>query len=114
MIGLRIYLIAFFIMFAIYTLFVGSDHGWNLAPFAIEEIAGLTWPGQFTLDFSAYLVLSALWVAWRHKFTPVGIGLGLVASVGGILFLAPYLLYAISQADGDVKALLLGDQGANA
>ncbi len=110
MIALRIYLIAFYIMLVIYTLFVGSAYGWNFVPFAIEEIAALTWPGQFTLDFSAYLVLSALWVAWRHAFSRAGIVLGLIASVGGILFLAPYLLYAISQAKGDVKALVLGDR----
>ncbi len=110
MMGLRIYLIAFFAMFAIYTLLVGSAHGWNLAPFAIAEIAALTWPGQFTLDFSAYLVLSGLWVAWRHNFTPAGIALGLIASVGGILFLAPYLLYASFQANGDVKTMVLGNR----
>ncbi len=112
MIGLRIYLIAVFAMFTIYTLVVGSIHGWNLVAFGVEEITGLTWPGQFTLDFFTYLILSALWVAWRHKFTATGIVLGLIASVGGILFLAPYLLYAISQANGDAKALLLGDHAS--
>lgn len=112
--ALRVFLIAFFAMFFVYTLLVGSGHGWNLVPFALAEVGALTWPGQFTLDFSAYLILSGLWVAWRHEFTSAGIALGLVASVMGILFLAPYLLYASIKVDGDVKALLLGSQKAGA
>ena len=27
--------------------------------------------GEFVLDFAMYLVLSAIWLAWRHNFSPI-------------------------------------------
>lgn len=64
--------------------------------------------GQFNLDFSCLLVFSGLRLAWRNHFSPAGIALGLLGSVGGTLVLAPYLLFASLQAKGDVRVLLLG------
>jgi len=92
----------------VYTGIVGTTHGWNLAPVFFGDIAAMNWPGQFNLDFSCLLALSGLWLAWRHQFSPAGVALGLLGSVGGTLVLAPYLLFASFQAKGDVKALLLG------
>lgn len=92
----------------VYTGVVGTTHGWNLFPTFFGDIAAMNWPGQFNLDFSCLLVLSGLWLAWRNHFSPAGLALGLLGSVGGTLVLAPYLLLATIQAKGDVKVLLLG------
>lgn len=91
-----------------YTFMVGGAHGWNLLPVFFADIARLAWPGQFNLDFMCMLLMSALWVAWRHGFSGPGIALGLAASVGGTGFLAPYLLVLTFQTRGDMRALLLG------
>ena len=56
-----------------------------------------------------YLILSGLWIAWRHRFSTTGIVLGLIASVLGILFFAPYLLFVSILADGDTKKIVLGE-----
>ncbi|MCW8193711.1 hypothetical protein F6455_02795 [Proteobacteria bacterium 005FR1] len=108
----RVYLAAILLILAGYTLVVGANHGWNLLPIFFSDIAELSWHGQFNLDFMTFLGLSAIWVAWRHHFTAGGIVLGVVAFFGGMMFLAPYLLWASSQAGGDAKVLLLGDRRA--
>jgi hypothetical protein len=80
--------------------------------YAYAYIAAMTWPGQFNLDFLGFLVLSGVWLAWRHHFSPIGLGLGLMGLSGGILFLAPYLLIASYRAEGDVRILFLGKSRA--
>ena len=69
-------------------------------------------PAQFDVDFSCFLVLSGLWVAWRHHFSAAGLGLAVLAFFGGILFLSIYLLIASFQEQGDIKAVLLGRRRA--
>ena len=90
----RTLLVLMMISLVAYTLTAGVNHGWNLFPLFFGEIAAMTWSGQFNLDFTYFLVLSGLWIAWRHQFSPVGLILGLIATVGGIIFVAPYLLFA--------------------
>lgn len=92
-----------------YTGVVGTNHGWNLFPIFFGDIAAMTWPGQFDLDFTCLLTLSGLWLAWRHRFSPGGILLGLLGVVGGTLVLAPYLLLASYRVRGDMTALLVGE-----
>jgi len=104
----RAYLVIVIVGLAAYTLMVGFEHGWDLLPVFFGNIAEMTWPGQFNLDFLGFLGLSGIWVAWRHRFTAGGIGLGVIAVFGGMMFLAPYLLWASVQAGGDSKVLLLG------
>lgn len=89
-------------------MIVGLHHGWNLLPIFFGDIAAMTWPGQFNSDFTSFLLLSGLWLAWRHHFSPGGIILGVSGVFGGMMVLAPYLLCASFQVRGDVKALLLG------
>jgi hypothetical protein len=60
-----------------------------------------------------FILLSGLWLAWRHHFSPGGLLLGLVGVFGGIMLLAPYLLFASYKANGNVKVLLLGKVRAN-
>lgn len=97
-----------FIIIAIYTPFAIANDGWNLIPIFIGDITAVTWSGQFNLDFASYLIITALWVMWRHKFSMTGVLLGVIASVGGMLFFAPYLFFAAQRAD-DVRGLLLGE-----
>ncbi|WP_169977474.1 hypothetical protein [Tautonia rosea] len=104
----RVYLIGVMVCLSGYTVVVGIQHGWNLLPLFFSSIAEMSWPGQFNLDFMTFLGLSGIWVAWRHEFTGRGIALGIVAFLGGMMFLAPYLLWASVQAEGDMKVLLLG------
>jgi hypothetical protein len=106
----RLYLMIVLAVLAGYTLAVGLEHGWNLLPIFFSSIARINWPGQFNMDFLAFLSLSGLWVAWRHRFTAGAIGLGIIAVFGGMVFLAPYLLWASAQARGDVRVLLLGSR----
>ena len=91
-----------------YTLLVGLNHGWNLLPIFFGDMAAMTWPGQFNLDFFGFLLLSGLWLAWRHHFSPAGLALGVAGVLGGIGLLAPYLLLVCFQADGNIKEVLLG------
>jgi len=108
MTAFRTYLFVVLCCLAGYTLVVGLDHGWNLFPIFFSNIAAMGWPGQFNLDFMGFLGLSAIWVAWRHHFSGAGLALGVVAFVGGMMFLAPYLLWASARANGDPKIMLLG------
>ena len=104
----RTMLIAMFAVLAGYTGLVVANHGLDLIPVFFGDIAKMAWPGQFNLDFLFMLTLSATWVAWRHRFTPGGLALGLVALVGGASFLSIYLLIVSFQVKGDARALLMG------
>jgi hypothetical protein len=111
MVGMRVlqlYLLAVLAVNIIYTIIVGVNHGWNLFEVFFSNVAAVNWDGQFNVDFMSFLSLSGLWVSWRHGFSVGAIALGLVAFFGGILFLAPYLLWASWNAKGDVMTMLLG------
>lgn len=108
----RVYLGAVLACLAGYTLLVGMNHGWNLLPVFFANIAEMGWSGQFNADFMTFLGLSGIWVAWRHHFTGGGIVLGVVAFFGGMMFLAPYLLWASAKGGGDARILLLGSKRA--
>jgi hypothetical protein len=105
----RLFLVAVFVAISIYTLIVGLNHGWNLAPVFFGDMAQMAWPGQFNLDFMTFLLLSGLWLMWRHEFSLAGIGLGLVGVFGGMLFLSAYLLFASVRAKGNMATILLGE-----
>lgn len=108
MIIFRLLLILLTINILIYTATTGSNHGWNLVPVFFDDIAAMGWPGQFNTDFLSFLILSMSWTIWRNNFSPVGIVLGVLALFGGIMFLAPYLLFLNFQARGDMRTVLLG------
>ena len=108
----RTYLVVVLACLTGYTLLVGINHGWNLLPVFFSSIAEMSWSGQFNVDFMTFLGLSGIWVAWRHQFSGGAIALGVVAFFGGMMFLAPYLLWASAQAGGDAKVLLLGKNRA--
>ncbi|MEL6875120.1 MAG: hypothetical protein AAGM33_06540 [Pseudomonadota bacterium] len=103
-------LIILFVSIVGYTLVTVSNHGWGLVPVFFGDIAEMAWPGQFNFDFLGFLILSALWVAWRYKFSATGLLLSPLALTGGILFLSFYLL-VISFTEGEnIKSILLGKQ----
>ncbi|MGB0919794.1 MAG: hypothetical protein ACPG06_03575 [Alphaproteobacteria bacterium] len=102
------------LLFAVvaYTVPVLLNHGPNLFPVFFGDIAEGTWRGQFNVDFMGFLVLSAVWVAWRHGFKPLGLLLAAPAFLGGIPFLTTYLLIVSFQANGNMKVIMLGSSRA--
>lgn len=106
--GLRVLLVVAWLALAGYTGMVVARHGMDLLPIFLGDIARGGWPGQFNADFLCFLTLSALWTAWRNRFSPGGMALGVVAFFGGAGFLLPYLLFLSVQARGDVAAMLTG------
>lgn len=103
----RILLLTIFVVIAGYTAIVIANHGMGLLPIFFGDMATMAWPGQFNLDFLCMLLLSGTWVAWRHRFSPAGIMLGLLALFGGAFFLSAYLL-VVTVRERDVRILLLG------
>jgi hypothetical protein len=104
----RLILIAFTIIIVGYTLAAVANDGANLLPHFFAPIVALTWQGQFNLDFTTYLILSGIWMAWRGGFTRGSVALGILAPPFGILFFAPYLIYLVTKTSGDARKLLLG------
>ena len=110
----RLYLVSALATLLGYTLLVGGNHGWQLLPIFFSDIAEMSWNGQFNLDFTTFLGLSGLWVAWRQRFSPLGLALGVVALFGGMLFLASYLLFLSFRCQGRIEEVLLGKRGLSA
>lgn len=106
---LRLYAGIFLIVLLVYTGIVIVNHGANLVPIFFGDMAKMAWPGQFNLDFMGFLVLSALWVGWRHEYSLTGWVLTPLALFGGMLFLCIYILIVSARVNGDLKALLIGE-----
>lgn len=106
----RVFLAVLLLVLILYSGLVISNHGLGLFPVFFGDIRTMAWPGQFNLDFTFMLMLSALWVGWRHHFSPIGLALGLLALFGGSLFLATYLLVLSWRAQGDLSRILLGNE----
>ena len=112
MLPFRAYLVIAVVTISAYTIIVGMNHGWNLVPTAISDLAAMDWRGQFDLDFLFLLSLAGIWIAWRTGFSPAGCALGLFIFAGGMPFLAIYLLIAIYRSNGDIRRTLLGQHSA--
>lgn len=94
----------------IYTIIAIQNDGFSFLERAIEFAMSMTWMGQFALDFQCYLMLSALWVAWRNKFSMKASLLAVIALILGIVVFAPYLLYLLREEKGNLKKVLIGDR----
>lgn len=105
-------LVVLLVALVAYTTVVIANHGWGLFPIFFGDIMTMAWPGQFNVDFTGFLTLSAVWTAWRNHFSPLGLVLAVAAFFGGILFLSIYLLITSYDVKGDINALLLGKQRA--
>jgi hypothetical protein len=92
----------------VYTAVVVSNHGLDLFPVFFGDIARMEWPGQFNLDFSGLLTLSAFWLAWRNHFSAFGLCLGALGFLGGAPVLTAYLFIVSFRCSGDARILLLG------
>ena len=55
----RLLLIAIIATISIYTVNVIANHGWGLLPIFYGDIAKMGWPGQFNMDFHAFLILGS-------------------------------------------------------
>lgn len=108
----RAYQLFLLVAIVAYTAVTVARHGLNLFPDFTGAIAAMGWPGQFNVDFTGFLSLSAIWVAWRHRFSAAGLALGVLAFFGGSLFLSIYLLAHAARARGDARVLLLGESRA--
>ncbi len=111
MLGFRVLTLVVFGLLLAYTAVVAANHGLNLLPVFFGDMAKVDWPGQFNLDFMFMLTFSALWVSWRHRFSGAGMALGLLAFFGGALFLSAYLFVESLRVGGDMKRLVLGQNG---
>ena len=107
---LRIVLVIHLAILTAYTAIVIGNHGWNLMPVFFGDMALMGWPGQFNLDFIGFLMLSALWTAWRNNFSPLGLALAVVAFFGGMMFLSIYVLI-LSLTARDIQDIVLGSAG---
>jgi hypothetical protein len=108
MTAFRIFLLCFLVALLAYTAVTISREGWNLMPVFFNDMARMAWPGQFNLDFTGFLALSGLWVAWRDRFSPLALAMGVLAFFGGMLFLTIFLLVLTARAKGDMAQVLLG------
>jgi hypothetical protein len=112
MTAFRTLLALIFVAVVSYTVPVVAQHGLNLFPVFFGGIAKMGWAGQFNVDFTGFLTLSGLWLAWRHHFSPGGLALGVLGFFGGAPVLTAYLFVASLRAKGDVATLLLGQARA--
>ncbi len=112
MISFRVLLCAIIAVVGVYTAVTIANHGMGLYAIFFGDIMEMTWRGQFNLDFLCFLILSGVWVAWRHAFTATGLVLGFLAFNLGAPFLAFYLLVQSYRTRGNVPAMLLGEARA--
>jgi hypothetical protein len=110
---LRIVLVVHLALLTAYTAVVIGNHGMTLFPVFFGDIAAMGWPGQFNFDFTGFLILSALWTAWRNSFSPLGLLLAVVAFFGGMAFLSIYVLI-LSLSARDIQEILLGSAARRA
>ena len=68
MTAFKMFLFVVWVALIAYTGMVIAAHGLDLLPIFFGDIWKGSWPGQFNLDFSCFLMLSALWTAWRNGF----------------------------------------------
>ena len=106
----RLFLSVLLLVLVVYTGVVIARHCADFVSVFFGDMARMGWAGQFNLDFMGMLLLSALWMAWRHRFSVVGIALALLAGTAGTPFLCIYLLVQSVRHRGDARALLLGDR----
>ena len=107
MTAFRFFLIAFLVALLAYSGVTIANHGANLFPAFFGDMAEMGWPGQFNFDFMGFLMLSAIWTAWRNDFSGGGLGLAVLAFFGGMMFLCIYLLVLSYQTGGDAREIML-------
>lgn len=112
MTAFRFFLAVIGLTILFYTLPVVAHHGMGLLAVFFGDIAKMAWPGQFNVDFSSFLLMTMLWVAWRNGFSALGLLLALLVPVGGGMFTSFYVLFLTFATKGDIAAVLLGSERA--
>ncbi len=110
MLTLRLFLIASTVAIYALTVIAWVSQGINWPAVAVGDLRALNWRSQFNFDFIGYLIVFAIWVAWREGATVKGYVFGFLSIVLGGMFSFPYLLHATYASDGDMRALLLGSR----
>lgn len=105
---LTLLLVAMTIGVGVYTFMILSRADFSLFKVFFQQVREMGWGGQFNLDFMCYLLLSGLWIMWRDGFSGKSVLIGIAASVLGIVFFAPYLIWLLMQHKGDLRAVVLG------
>lgn len=90
--------------------FVAMRSGENLFEIFFRSMLNGDWAGQFNVDFLCYLILSGIWIMWRGNFRPLSIAIGSVASILGMVFFAPYLMWLTYIHRGDWQKILMGER----
>lgn len=112
MLVLRMICGVLFAILAIYTAITISRDGMDLVTPFFSDILSLTWPGQFNVDFSSYLVLGTIWFVWRNDGATLSLVLAPVVLTGGMLVLAAYLIWLSYRVDARMDVLFLGRRRA--
>ena len=73
-------LIGMTVLIILFTIMAVVDGGLDLFTPFLGPVFAMNWQGQFNVDFSTYLVLSGIWMAWRSGFSRGGLILGICAS----------------------------------
>jgi len=105
---LKLYLIVSTVLIFAVSIYVVATEGINWPVIFFGDIVSFDWRSQFNVDFLMHLLLLATWITWRENFTIKGYLFGFLSIFLGGMFGFPYLLYAIYQAGGDPKLVLLG------
>jgi len=97
----RMFLLAILAGLGVYTAMVIAHDGMDfLTPFN-SAVSMFGWQGQFNLDLIGLFALAAIWIAWRHRFSPAGLMLAVGPLLLGVLYVSGYLLLAsFSARDG--------------
>ncbi len=112
MLGLRIILLLVWCVLVYVTVLALSGSGLAAAgDIFASDLAAAGWRAQFNVDLLSHMLLLAVWVAWRRKFSLSGLMLGVLCIMGGLYSLV-YIVVLSIYHKGDVKALLLGERVA--
>ncbi|MFY0729680.1 hypothetical protein [Pseudomonas sp. NFX15] len=76
----------------------------------VADITTLSWRSQFNVDFLVHLVLFSAWVAWRHRFSALGIVLSISCVLGGGVISIAYIFLLTITCKGNMRQILLGKQ----
>lgn len=108
MIALRIILVVVWAVVLWSTVLAIHSDGLAMSAdvFSSDLLAG-NWRSQFNIDLLSHMLLVGIWVAWRQKFSILGLFLGLL-SINGGLFTLIYVLILTVAHKGDLNKVLMG------
>jgi len=109
---LRVFLMVSTVAIYAITVIVIFRAGFNWPAVFFGDILDMNWRSQFNIDFLIHLLLLATWIAWRENWTKRGYIFGFLSIIMGGMFGFAYILYAVNQAKGDPRKIVLGPHHA--